>query len=61
MAPDTPNVVAAADQLRQNARHIVMEPVELPVPGDDSSEEIVMSSTAYPGQEWRPSCVESWD
>ncbi|OJD17573.1 hypothetical protein AJ78_02324 [Emergomyces pasteurianus Ep9510] len=35
-------------------RHI--EPVELPVPipGDDSSEEIVMSSTAYPGQEWHP-------
>ncbi|PGH03664.1 hypothetical protein GX51_03928 [Blastomyces parvus] len=33
-----------------------MEPVELPVPipGDDSSEEIVMSSTAYPGQEWHP-------
>ncbi|EEH35637.2 hypothetical protein PAAG_06684 [Paracoccidioides lutzii Pb01] len=31
-----------------------MEPVELPVPGDDSSEEIVMSSTTYPGQEWQP-------
>ncbi|PGH05862.1 hypothetical protein AJ79_06704 [Helicocarpus griseus UAMH5409] len=32
------------------------EPVELPVPipGDDSSEEIVMSSTSYPGQEWQP-------
>ena len=53
--------VASADRLRQNARHIVMEPVELPVPGDDSSEEIVMSSTAYPGQEWRPSYVEGWD
>ncbi|EER42037.1 conserved hypothetical protein [Histoplasma capsulatum H143] len=37
-----------------SGKHI--EPVELPVPvpGDDSSEEIVMSSTAYPGQEWHP-------
>lgn len=32
-------------------------PVELPgsrAPGDDSDDEIVMSSTAYPGQEWMP-------
>ena len=32
-------------------------PVELPgsrAPGDESDEEIVMSSTAYPGQEWMP-------
>ncbi|KKA22949.1 hypothetical protein T310_3000 [Rasamsonia emersonii CBS 393.64] len=35
-------------------------PVELPVPGDDSSEEIVMSSTAYPGQEWHPAGYEHW-
>lgn len=37
-----------------------MSPVELPgskAPGDDSDEEIVMSSTAYPGQEWAP---ENW-
>jgi hypothetical protein len=37
-----------------------MSPVELPgsrAPGDDSDDEIVMSSTAYPGQEWAP---ESW-
>ncbi|KAA8645860.1 hypothetical protein EYZ11_006567 [Aspergillus tanneri] len=34
-------------------------PVELPVRGEDeSSEEIVMSSTAYPGQEWRPLGLE---
>ena len=34
-----------------------MSPVELPgsrAPGDDSDDEIVMSSTAYPGQEWAP-------
>lgn len=30
------------------------EPVELPLTRDDSSEEIVMSPTAYPGQEWTP-------
>lgn len=30
------------------------EPVELPLRQDDSSEEIVMSSTSYPGQEWQP-------
>lgn len=35
-------------------------PVELPVPRDDSSEEIVMSSTAYPGQEWQPSGFGDW-
>ncbi|KAH8703519.1 hypothetical protein BGW36DRAFT_369464 [Talaromyces proteolyticus] len=35
-------------------------PVELPVPRDDDSEEIVMSSTAYPGQEWQPSGYENW-
>lgn len=30
------------------------EPVELALTRDDSSEEIVMSPTAYPGQEWTP-------
>lgn len=30
------------------------EPVELALTRDDSSEEIVMSPTAYPGQEWNP-------
>lgn len=52
---------ASADELHKNARHIVIEPVELPVPGDDSSEEIVMYSTAYPDQEWRPAYVDGWD
>ncbi|KAL2866995.1 uncharacterized protein BJX67DRAFT_381324 [Aspergillus lucknowensis] len=36
-------------------------PVELPVRADDdSSEEIMMSSTAYPGQEWRPAGYSGW-
>jgi hypothetical protein len=42
------------------ARPSKMSPVELPgskAPGDDSDDEIVMSSTAYPGQEWAP---ENW-
>lgn len=36
-------------------------PVELPVTKDDSSEEIVMTSTAYPGQEWKPAGFGGWD
>jgi hypothetical protein len=35
-------------------------PIELPVPNDNDEEEIVMSSTAYPGQEWQPSGFEQW-
>ncbi|CEL08073.1 hypothetical protein ASPCAL11226 [Aspergillus calidoustus] len=36
--------------------------VELPVRADDdSSEEIMMSSTAYPGQEWRPLGFSEWE
>jgi hypothetical protein len=30
------------------------EPIELALTRDDSSEEIIMSPTAYPGQEWTP-------
>jgi hypothetical protein len=37
-------------------------PVELPVRADDdSSEEITMSSTAYPGQEWKPLGYSGWE
>ncbi|EEP81232.1 predicted protein [Uncinocarpus reesii 1704] len=35
-------------------------PVELPT-HDDSSEEVVMSSVSYPGQEWQPSSFGNWD
>lgn len=40
----------------QNARLIndSPAPVELAITADDSSEEITMSSTTYPGQEWTP-------
>ncbi|EAS34631.3 uncharacterized protein CIMG_05655 [Coccidioides immitis RS] len=41
-------------------REVNIEPVELPT-HDDSSEEIVMSSTSYPGQEWQPSGLGNWD
>ena len=37
------------------------EPVELPITNDDSSEEIVFTSTAYPGQEWRPASFGGLD
>ena len=39
-------------------------PVELQgsrVKGDEESDEIVMSSTAYPGQEWMPDNFGAWD
>ncbi|KAL4873545.1 hypothetical protein BDV12DRAFT_182331 [Aspergillus spectabilis] len=49
---------------RSGARAIntLQTPVELPVRTDDnSSEEIMMSSTAYPGQEWRPLGFSEWE
>ncbi|KAL5333880.1 hypothetical protein BJX70DRAFT_379863 [Aspergillus crustosus] len=49
---------------RNGARAIntIETPIELPVRTDDnSSEEIMMSSTAYPGQEWRPLGFSEWD
>ncbi|ODM18556.1 hypothetical protein SI65_06428 [Aspergillus cristatus] len=43
-------------------------PIELPAPGqsggkdeESSDEEVVMSSTAYPGQEWRPAGFSGWE
>ncbi|KAL1954878.1 hypothetical protein VTO42DRAFT_467 [Malbranchea cinnamomea] len=60
-AQPTQEQYTPAEQQRQHVREIVTEPVELPATSDDSSEEIVMSSTAYPGQEWRPAYIDNWD
>lgn len=38
-----------------------LSPIELPVTKDDSSEEILMTSTAYPGQEWKPAGFGGWE
>ena len=35
--------------------------VELAATKDDSSEEILMTSTAYPGQEWKPAGLQEWE
>ncbi|KAL4946110.1 hypothetical protein BDV06DRAFT_208937 [Aspergillus oleicola] len=59
-----PNPTSPEHPHRSGARTInaVDAPVELPVRTDDnSSEEIMMSSTAYPGQEWRPLGFSEWD
>jgi hypothetical protein len=61
VSPATESVLPTANY-RQSADGPV-HAVELParVPGDESSEEIVMSSTSYPGQEWQPSYLGNWD
>lgn len=59
---DDKEVVIPADPRPLEPVAVVTDgPVELPadIPSDNSSEEIVMSSTAYPGQEWAPSAM--WD
>ncbi|KAI9371188.1 hypothetical protein BJX61DRAFT_43208 [Aspergillus egyptiacus] len=59
-----PDPAPAEHPHRSGARAIntVDTPVELPVrTGDDSDEEIMMSSTAYPGQEWRPVGFSEWE
>lgn len=55
------NEAESPEQQQRSNVHTVptMEPIELPA-NDDSSEEIVMSSTSYPGQEWRPSYAEGF-
>ncbi|KAL3475073.1 hypothetical protein BJX99DRAFT_259830 [Aspergillus californicus] len=62
--PPPPNLTTSDHPHRSGARTIntIDAPVELPVrTDDDSSEEIVMSSTAYPGQEWRPLGFSEWE
>ena len=58
----TKNIVVSSASIisehphRNEARTLneASEPVELALTKDDSSEEIIMSPTAYPGQEWTP-------
>ncbi|KAL6233990.1 hypothetical protein BDW75DRAFT_231540 [Aspergillus navahoensis] len=59
-----PNTTSCDHPHRSGARtiNVFNSPVELPVRTDDnSSEEIMMSSTAYPGQEWRPLGFSEWE
>jgi hypothetical protein len=60
-SPDSSNDVSGLSIVpthphRGDARMVndTPEPVELAVTHDDSSEEIIMSPTSYPGQEWMP-------
>lgn len=51
------SVLSSHSHCSENEARVVNdppEPVELAITADDSSEEIVMSPTAYPGQEWTP-------
>ncbi|KAL4884815.1 hypothetical protein BJY04DRAFT_170760 [Aspergillus karnatakaensis] len=62
--PSQTNPTSPNHPHRSGARAInsLETPVELPVRTDDnSSEEIMMSSTAYPGQEWRPLGFSEWE
>ncbi|KAE8355160.1 hypothetical protein BDV28DRAFT_58407 [Aspergillus coremiiformis] len=63
--PSTPPLPQSPDNThptRGEGRVLNLDaPVELPAPvDDDSSEEILMSSTAYPGQEWKPVGFLGW-
>lgn len=51
--PDTPTLRTHQNRGTEVHSPNTTEPVE-PATKDDSSEEIVMSSTTYPGQEWTP-------
>ncbi|KAJ5692253.1 hypothetical protein N7462_001676 [Penicillium macrosclerotiorum] len=55
-SPKSLHIDLSAHPHRSEARSLneTAEPVELALTKDDSSEEIIMSSTAYPGQEWTP-------
>lgn len=54
---DTSNLSASSTHPHRGEARLVNEtpePVELAATRDDSSEEIIMSPTSYPGQEWTP-------
>lgn len=62
-APPSVNTAPRAVELpapNNSNNNTEVQPAELPT-HDDSSEEIVMSSTAYPGQEWQPAYLGHWD
>ena len=62
LAPEPKNIAVSgtstvSDHPHRDQARVVNEtnsPVELALTKDDSSEEIVMSPTTYPGQEWTP-------
>jgi hypothetical protein len=56
-AVSTVSILSSHPHRSENEARIVNdppEPVELAITADDSSEEIIMSPTSYPGQEWTP-------
>lgn len=68
---DNKNEKETTDAHQQTTIRTINEgqsPIELPAPGqgsgkddESSDEEVVMSSTAYPGQEWRPAGLTGWE
>jgi hypothetical protein len=57
IAVSNTSVISAHPHRSEDKARVVNDtpqPVELAVTADDSSEEIIMSPTSYPGQEWTP-------
>lgn len=57
IAVSNTSVISTHPHRSENEARVVNDPpqpVELAITADDSSEEIVMSPTSYPGQEWTP-------
>ncbi|KXG46184.1 uncharacterized protein PGRI_050400 [Penicillium griseofulvum] len=57
IAVSNTSVISAHPHRNEDKARIVNDtpqPVELAVTADDSSEEVIMSPTSYPGQEWTP-------
>lgn len=63
-APSEPPTQAETTHPHRGEARAINEaqsPIELPVTKDDSSDEILMTSTAYPGQEWKPAGFGGWE